>query len=83
MFNTKEKLQDEITNRLTVIAKEMLVTNSPAFNLRTEQKVSRISKDIDVFGISFGKEDEVFIRFRLLVDVLQDKLKNRRLLNNQ
>lgn len=50
MINKKDQLLKNITDQLEVVAKGMLTTNTPDFNLKTEREVSRISKDIDVFA---------------------------------
>jgi hypothetical protein len=81
MSNKKDQLLKSITDQLEVVAKGMLTTNTPDFNLNTEQEMSRISKEIDVFGNQFGEEDEIYLQLCSLVDQLFDKLKNRRMAN--
>jgi hypothetical protein len=83
MSNKKDQLLKNITDQLEVVANGMLTTNTPDFNLKTEQEMSRISKDIDVFGDQFGKEDAIYLRLCSFVDQLFDKLKNRRLANKK
>jgi len=83
MSNKKDQLLKNITDQLEVVATGMLTTNTPGFNLKTEREISRISKDIDVFGNKFGKEDVIYLHLCSLVDVLFDKLKNRRMANKK
>lgn len=83
MSNKKDQLLKNIIDQLEVVARGMLTTNTPDFNLKTEREVSRISKDIDVFGDQFGKKDVIYLRLCSLVDVLFDKLKNRRMKNKK
>jgi len=83
MINKKNLLLKNITDQLEAVATGMLTTNTPDFNLKTEREVSRISIHIDIFGAKFGLEDEIYLRLRSLVDVLFDKLKNRRMANKR